>query len=186
MAYLPIAEVLDKKYITDTAIACALKRGELTLDDDVVKHHIYQVGAYQAVYNADKVAEKVVDDPTTSDVDEHQQAIDAANAAKEAAEAADADMINDLTQDDGNDTNDIKFKVNNTDYSYEGDPAAAMKVALTSLGLDPKALYVDEEKKSKLVVKNKTAEDLKGLVLYAEAAGQETETVVTDPASPVE
>ena len=40
MAYLPIAEVLDKKYITDTAIACALKRGELTLDDDVVKHHI--------------------------------------------------------------------------------------------------------------------------------------------------
>ena len=113
-------------------------------------------------------------------------ATDAANAAKEAAEAADADMINDLTQDDGNDTNDIKFKVSNTDYSYEGDPAAAMKVALTSLGLDPKALYVDEEKKSKLVVKNKTAEDLKGLVLYAEAAGQETETVVTDPASPVE
>ena len=32
MAYLPIAEVLDKKYITDTAIACALKRGELTLE----------------------------------------------------------------------------------------------------------------------------------------------------------
>ena len=107
-------------------------------------------------------------------------------AAKEAAEAAEADMINDLTQDDGNDTNDVKFKVNGTDYSYEGDPAAAMKVALTSLGLDPKALYVDEEKKSKLVVKNKTAEDLKGLVLYAEAADQETENVVTDPASPVE
>ena len=44
----------------------------------------------------------------------------------------------------------------------------------------------NKEKKSKLVVKNKIAEDLKGLVLYAEAADQETETVVTDPASPVE
>lgn len=166
MAYLSITEVLNKKYITDTSIACALAKGELTLDDEVVKHHIYQVGAYQAVYNVGEKAEEVVDDPATSDVNEHEQAVADAKAAAEAAKAADAEMIKDLTKSDEDASNDIKFTVDGSEKTYEGDPTAAMKVALTSLELDPTTLYIDEAKETKLVVKSKKAADLAGLVLY--------------------
>lgn len=65
MAKLTVEEVLDKKYVTDAGLAHQLAKGELTLDDQIIKDHVYQTGAYIAIYGSDdeEPAEALVTDP---------------------------------------------------------------------------------------------------------------------------
>ncbi len=50
MAKMNVEDVLDKKYLTDTSLAQQLVAGTLSLDDQIIKDHVHQVGAYQEIY----------------------------------------------------------------------------------------------------------------------------------------
>ncbi len=52
MAKMTIDEVLDNKYITDSSLAQQLVAGTLSLDDQIIKDHVHQVGAYIAIYES--------------------------------------------------------------------------------------------------------------------------------------
>jgi hypothetical protein len=53
MANMTINEVLNNKYLTDSSLAQQLVAGTLSLDDQIIKDHIHQTGAYQAIYNSE-------------------------------------------------------------------------------------------------------------------------------------
>lgn len=45
-------EVINRKYLTDVSLATDLLSGVLSLNDQIIKDHIHQVGAYQEIYNS--------------------------------------------------------------------------------------------------------------------------------------
>ena len=51
MAKMSIDDVLNNKYLTDSSLAQQLVAGTLSLDDQIIKDHIHQLGAYQEIYN---------------------------------------------------------------------------------------------------------------------------------------
>ena len=51
MAKMSIDDVLNNKYLTDSSLAQQLVAGTLSLDDQIIKDHIHQLGAYQEIYS---------------------------------------------------------------------------------------------------------------------------------------
>jgi uncharacterized repeat protein (TIGR02543 family) len=73
MAKLTVQEVLEKKYLTDATLAEKLllpegTAGRLTLDDDIIKAHIHQVGAYIEVYGDQEERDSHDDGDSSNDI----------------------------------------------------------------------------------------------------------------------
>lgn len=73
MAKLTVQEVLEKKYLTDATLAEKLllpegAAGRLTLDDDIIKAHIHQVGAYIEVYGDQEERDSHDDGDSSNDI----------------------------------------------------------------------------------------------------------------------
>ena len=68
MAKMTIEEVLNNKYLTDSSLAQQLVEGTLTLDDQIIKDHIHQTGAYAEIYGSNEVT--TVNEPVADPVDE--------------------------------------------------------------------------------------------------------------------
>ena len=52
MAKMSIDDVLNNKYLTDSSLAQQLVAGTLSLDDQIIKDHIHQLGAYIEIYGS--------------------------------------------------------------------------------------------------------------------------------------
>lgn len=98
MAKMTIEEVLNNKYLTDSSLAQQLVEGKLTLDDQIIKDHIHQTGAYQAIYNSEDetpVEEPVVEVP----VDEPESEVPAKGPEADPTDEPAADPIEEPVAD---------------------------------------------------------------------------------------
>lgn len=65
MARLTIKEIINRGYITSVELAVGLMDGTYTLEDDIIKEGLTQVGVYDEVYNPEpeEVEETVTEEP---------------------------------------------------------------------------------------------------------------------------
>lgn len=122
MAYLTKKEAINRGYITSVEIATGLIDGTYNLDDDIVKEHFSQVGVYDEVYNGpDDIVE---DDPTTPDIDEHEEALEELQEQVVTEDVADEEAyIESVPETDDVDSNDIKFTIDGTEVIWSGSPS---------------------------------------------------------------
>ena len=72
MARLTIKEIINRGYITSVELAVGLMDGTYTLEDDIIKEGLTQVGVYDEVYNPEPevVEETVTEEPIKETVTE--------------------------------------------------------------------------------------------------------------------
>ena len=71
MARLTIKEIINRGYITSVELAVGLMDGTYTLEDDIIKEGLTQVGVYDEVYSPEpEVVEEVVEETVTEEVTE--------------------------------------------------------------------------------------------------------------------
>ena len=72
MARLTIKEIINRGYITSVELAVGLMDGTYTLEDDIIKEGLTQVGVYDEVYNPEPevVEETVTEEPIKETVEE--------------------------------------------------------------------------------------------------------------------
>ena len=72
MARLTIKEIINRGYITSVELAVGLMDGTYTLEDDIIKEGLTQVGVYDEVYSQEpeEVTEETVTEPETEVVEE--------------------------------------------------------------------------------------------------------------------
>ena len=71
MARLTIKEIINRGYITSVELAVGLMDGTYTLEDDIIKEGLTQVGVYDEVYSPEpEVVEGVVEETVTEEVTE--------------------------------------------------------------------------------------------------------------------
>lgn len=65
MARLTIKEIINRGYITSVELAVGLMDGTYTLEDDIIKEGLTQVGVYDEVYNPEpeEVEETITEEP---------------------------------------------------------------------------------------------------------------------------
>ena len=72
MARLTIKEIINRGYITSVELAVGLMDGTYTLEDDIIKEGLTQVGVYDEVYSPEpeEIEETVMEEPVKEPVEE--------------------------------------------------------------------------------------------------------------------
>lgn len=114
-----IKEFLQKANITNVHIYQEILDGKLDITDDVVKNAVTQPSIYQELFNkyCKNINNNVLEtestqEPTTEPTTETEKIVE---------------------DNDNNDTNDIKFNIDDKEYVYKGDPKNTIAVAFKSL-----------------------------------------------------
>ena len=115
-----IKEFLQKANITNVHIYQEILNGKLDIMDDVVKNAVTQPSIYQELFN--KYCKSIDDNVLETTENTQEAAIESATESEKIVE-----------DNDNDDTNDIKFNIDDKEYVYKGDPKNTIASAFKNL-----------------------------------------------------
>ena len=182
MARLTIKEIINRGYITSVELAVGLMDGTYTLEDDIIKEGLTQVGVYDEVYSPEpEVVEEVVEETVTEEVTEEPVKETVTEPELEVTEETEETVTEEVTEEP------VKETVTEPELEVTEEPVKetvteeVTEEPVKETVTEPE-LEVTEEPVKETVTEEVTEEPVKETVTEPELeVTEETEETVTEP-----